>query len=285
MNIFKATVLFMLITISMNGQTSSLTKMEDSIQELFAKIILAKNDIEKLNYNSKLEEIFAELLNKNSSFDYPLNKLKHVSKLSSDDGLLRVITWNIPYTNGIYKYFGFVQLKSKNNSSKVFKLNDHSAKITEAQTKILDYTNWYGALYYKILSNTYKNKTYYTLLGWDGNDNFTNKKIIDILIIKRKKIQFGAPIIKEGDITYTRSIFEYAKQAKMMLRYDEKQKMIVFDHLAPSLKKFKGQYLYYGPDLSQDGLEFIEGFWVLQANLDLRNEKSNTNKKPIKTSN
>ncbi len=285
MNIFKFTVIFIFISFSAIGQNNDISIQEDSIQALFGKIILAKTDSEKLSYNSKITEIFENILQKATSFEYHLGKLKYVSKLSSDDKLIRVITWNIPYTNGTYEYFGFILLKLKNNNVTVFKLNDHSAKITDAQTETLSPSNWYGALYYKILTNTYKNKTYYTLLGWDGNDNFTNKKIIETIEIKRKKVSFGVPILKLRNKTQHRIIFEYAKQAKMMLRYDEKQKMIVFDHLAPSLKKFKGQYIYYGPDLSQDGFEFIEGFWVLKENLDLRNEKENTNKKPIKTSN
>lgn len=284
MNILKTTIIFFLITINVNGQTGNLEQLEDSIQSLFNKIILTKNDQDKLNYNSKIENIFNQILNEENSFEYPFNKLKHVSKLSSDDGLLRIFTWNLPYNNGIYEYFGFIQIKSKNNSISLIKLTDNSNEISSPQDKILNNDNWYGALYYKILTNTYKNKTYYTLFGWDGNDNFTNKKIIETLEIKHKKTQFGNPIIKMGNETYNRIIFEYAKQVKMMLRYDEKEKLIVFDHLAPSLKKFKGQYMYYGPDLSQDGLQFIDGYWILKPNLDMRNKNKNSNKKQIKTS-
>ena len=47
------------------------------------------------------------------------------------------------------------------------------------------------ALYYKIIPVIKKNKTYYTLLGWDGNDMFSNKKIIEILEFKKSKLQFG----------------------------------------------------------------------------------------------
>lgn len=284
MKILQATIILFLITININAQTGSIVQLEDSIQSIFNKIILSKNDNEKLGYNSEIQNIFTKLLNKKNSFEYPFTKLKHVSKLNSDDGLLRVFTWNLPFNNGTYEYFGFIQIKSKNNNVSLIKLTDNSDKISLPQEKILDNTNWYGALYYKILTNNYKNKTYYTLFGWDGNDNFTNKKIIETLIIKRKTPQFGDPIIKMGDETYNRIIFEYSKQAKMMLRYDEQEELIVFDHLAPSLKKFKGQYMYYGPDLSQDGLQFENGYWILKPNLDLRNENKNSNKKPIKTS-
>ena len=45
----------------------------------------------------------------------------------------------------------------------------------------------------------------------------------------------------------------------MMLRYDDKLKMIVFDHLSPSKPSYEGKYQYYGPDFSYDGLIFEKG--------------------------
>ncbi|NJK97401.1 MAG: hypothetical protein HC905_23045 [Bacteroidales bacterium] len=49
----------------------------------------------------------------------------------------------------------------------------------------------------------------------------------------------------------------------MMLNYDEMLKSIVFDHLAPSESRYTGQYEFYGPDFSFDGLIFKENQWVL----------------------
>lgn len=284
MNYIKFAIIFLLISVNSNAQTADNEVLEDLIQSLFNKVIFSKNDEEKLNYNNRIEKAFAQVLSTKTSFEYPFDKLKHISKLSSADGLLRIITWNLPYTNGTYKYFGFVQIKLNDNDISLVKLNDNSKEILTPQSKSLNKDNWYGALYYKILTNKYKNKTFYTLLGWDGNDNFTNKKIIETLVIKRQKLQFGRPIIKMGKKTHNRIVFEYSKQAKMMLRYDEKKGIIVFDHLAPSLKKFEGQFMYYGPDLSQDGLKFVDGNWILSQNLDMRNKNKDSDNKPIKTS-
>ena len=281
-NVFLIFSLFLALNIS--AQNNTIGEQTDSIAKLFDAIVKTQNDKEKIAYNNIVISRFRELLQIPETFDYSFLELKFVSKLVSDDGHIKIYTWNIPYQNGEFEYFGFVQVKTGNNIQ-LHELKDKSKKIKNPENKTLEADNWYGALYYKLLTNTYSGKTYYTLLGWDGNDNFTNKKIIDILTVKSKKLQFGSPIIKTGkDIIKKRLIFEYAEQAKMMLRYDTKIKMIVFDHLAPESRKFKGQYMYYGPDLSQDGLAFENGFWVLKENLDLRNPDDNKNKKPIKTS-
>jgi len=282
----KKYLILVLLFFSINifAQSPEIKQKTDSISALFGLIVKAQSDEEKQTYNEQIKNIFAELLLNKETFDYSFLELKFVSKLKSDDELLKIYTWNLPFENGTFEYFGFVQLKQNNGSIELIELKDKSKKIKDAEKKVLYANNWYGALYYKLLTNSYKGKTYYTLLGWDGNDNFTNKKIIDILSIKHKKIQFGSPIIKiNNNETKNRLIFEYSEQAKMMLRYDDKVKMIVFDHLAPEQKKFKGQYMYYGPDLSQDGLFFQDGYWIMKFNLDLRNPDDKS-KKPIKTS-
>ncbi|MCF6242225.1 MAG: hypothetical protein L3J74_12875 [Bacteroidales bacterium] len=277
-------LLLLIFSINLFAQTPDIKQKSDSISTLFNLILKSKTDKEKIAYNENIKQIFAELLKNTETFDYPFLELKFVSKLVSEDGKLKIYTWNIPYETGEFEYFGFVQLR-KAAGIELIELKDKSKKIKQPENKTLSANNWYGALYYKILTNSYKGKTYYTLLGWDGNDNFTNKKIIDILTYTGKKIQFGSPILKmQNDELKKRIIFEYSEQAKMMLSYDEKIKMIVFDHLAPEQKKFKGQYMYYGPDMSQDGLVFENGLWILKENLDLRNPDNNKGKKPIKTS-
>lgn len=269
---------------NISAQSIDIKQQTDSISSLFNAIVKAETDEQKLAYNDKVKAVFSNLLKLPETFEYAFLELKFVSKLTSEDGQIRIYTWNIPYENGDFQYFGFVQLR-KISGIDLIELKDKSKKIKQAENKTLYAGNWYGALYYKLLTNTYKGKTYYTLLGWDGNDNFTNKKIIDILSISGKKIQFGSPVIKmKNNEIKKRLIFEYSEQAKMMLKYDDKIKMIVFDHLAPEQKKFKGQYMYYGPDMSQDGLAFENGFWILKENLDLRNNNDNKGKKPIKTS-
>jgi len=278
-------ILALFLPISVFAQSTEIKQKTDSISVLFGAIVKAKSDEEKLSYNTKIEHIFSELLQNKETFDYSFLELKFISKLKSDDDKLKIYTWNIPYENGTFEYFGFVQLKQKDESVALIELTDKSKKIKTPEHKILYANNWYGALYYKLLTNSYKGKTYYTLLGWDGNDNFTNKKIIDVLTLKHKKIQFGSPVFKiNNNEIKNRMIFEYAEQVKMMLRYDDKIKMIVFDHLAPEHPKFKGQYMYYGPDLSQDGFVFQEGLWLLKENLDLRNPDDGKDNKPIKTS-
>ncbi len=260
---------------SQNTNNDRFILKEDSIKMYFNRIRNTANDSEKDKINKEIIRLFGEILSDTESFDYQFKSLKYVSKLKSSDNKVRIINWNLAYNDISYKYFGYIQyLKNKNSDIKLFKLNDNSSKITNPKNASLDNKNWYGALYFKILVNKVKKRTYYTLFGWDGNTKFTTKKIIDAFYIKDNgKLKFNANIFEINRMKQKRIIFEYAKAVKMMIRWDKKIKMIVYDHLVPIQKKFTGQYQYYGPDMSQDGLKFENKLWLYKPNLDMRNTK------------
>ena len=47
--------------------------------------------------------------------------------------------------------------------------------------------------------------------------------------------------------------------------------MITYDHLEPLHPIYRNNFEFYGPDGSIDGLEFKEGTWVYQKDIDARN--------------
>ena len=59
----------------------------------------------------------------------------------------------------------------------------------------LNNSQWIGALYYSLTPFKRGKKDYYLLLGWDGNDERSNRKIMDVLSIS-KSLTFGAPIFR-----------------------------------------------------------------------------------------
>ncbi|MFN8258719.1 MAG: hypothetical protein U0W24_23725 [Bacteroidales bacterium] len=278
-NLFLAIITFLGVETFLIAQPNlSIEQNQDSLLNLFTKLVAEKDDSTKLEINKQIIGRFEETLKNPESFSFSFDKLKNISRLKSQDGLVQIINWNIEFTNGEFLYFGFVQHLNNKKQVKLYTLTDQSQNISNPLTSVLSEKKWYGALYYKILTNSWKKNTYYTLLGWDGNTIFTNKKLIEIMSFEGEKLVFGPPIIKMENTVQNRLIFEYAEQAKMMVRYDEKLDLVVWDHLAPSQPNFKNQYMYYGPDLSQDGMKFKDGYWNFKANLDLRNMEKSTGK-------
>jgi hypothetical protein len=201
--------------------------------------------------------------------------------LESPDRQVRVFTWDVEAEDGTHMYYGFVQAYNKKSKKyEVYQLTDKSDAIKDPENAILDNTKWFGAYYYQVAQVKYKQKKYYVLLGWDGNNRITNKRLIEVLYFNEK----GFP--KFGDAIFTaengkikkRVIFEYQAGIFMSLRYEDEKQVIVFDHLSPSNPNLEGQYEFYGPDFSYDMMEFKEGKWQYKKDVLPRNDKDKTDK-------
>ncbi len=254
--------------------TSFLKEEETELANLFSRIYKENRDTVKSEINDSVIFLFKKILIIPGSFNYPFDSLRFVGKIYSPDSSFKLINWNLSFTNGRFKYFGFIQEKYTGiHPCRIIQLREFPGKIPHLRDTILSPSDWYGALYYDILTNTWEGKTYYTLLGIDYNDMFTTKKVIDVITFdNRGNALFGAPIFNTGENVRKRIIFEYTAEASMLLHYDKDLSMIVFDHLSPSRPGYKGLYQFYGPDFSYDGFVFHQGMWYLKKDLNIRNK-------------
>lgn len=209
----------------------------------------------------------------NDLFSRDWSCFKRMFTLTSADKNMRVCTYLVPGAGFSSVVKGAVLLKEENRIN-IIALNDRTDEIRAPERTRVSSDKWYGALYTDLVETRYKDKTFFTLLGFKSNDGMVKTRLIDVLSISGKKAFFGAPMFKQERKTLYRHIFQYSAGANMMLRYDEKLKMIVFDHLAPSEPFFNGQYRFYGPDFSYDAYRFDKGNWLLVTDVDLRNPKT-----------
>lgn len=219
---FTYLIIFGLNLSSYGQDFTSLAFYEDTLKKLGKAILYGEHDIDKYAANEKFQKLLEESLYLKNAYEFPFDSVKTLSKLSSEDKQLRIFTWNLPKKDGTYHYFGF--LMSLNKAKKryfIYKLDDKSELMENAEIKTLEPEKWYGALYYKLIQTQDNNKRYYTLLGWDGNNTLTNRKIIEILTVSQTgEPKFGQPIFKCEKKKLRRYFFEYAKDASMSLKYE-----------------------------------------------------------------
>jgi hypothetical protein len=256
-----------------DNELAELTELENHLSELFQFMSDASSDKDKDLINNDITIGFEEALKIPGSFNYAFDSLKYIGKILSSDKRLRIYTWNIPYHDGTHQYVGYLQyIPEKTNEPEIFKLTDKSEEISNTTQAVLDNNNWYGALYYDIILCTDKKNRYYTLLGFDFNDIFSSKKVIDVLYFDEdNKPVFGKPLFEHDGKLTTRIIFEFSARVSMTLKYHKEKEIIVYDHLSPSRPSLTGKYQFYGPDMSYDGLKFEDGIWKVQENIDIRN--------------
>ncbi len=273
--LFILTIFFFLLVPDLcEAQEIPLIAKEKETKNLWSEIKGSMDDQHKLNVGSRIDSLIVEMLSCRESFSYSFTSLKFLGKIYSTDSLLRVYSWNVPLLDGTNRYFGYVQKKESPTSENIELIHlVDKEDLPLSQDSIYTPDAWYGALYYSVIAKNCKNLTYYTVLGFDLNNYFSSKKLIDVFTFTEEGLRFGAPIFLDNEKSTNRRVYEFSSQVAMMLRYDQKCEKIIFDHLSPSKPEHEGQFQFYGPDFSYDGFEYRDCKWYRVEDIDLKTEQ------------
>lgn len=310
--------------VSAYSQTNqTISEFEAQMKKLVDLMYDSPTDNERFNANEKLIAIFDEVLSMEGSFSYPFDELKRISNLKSSDNQFRIFTWAVISQDGSFENFGFVQSKNETSGAyEVYKLTDKSDEIFNAEFAKCDNENWFGAVYYDIILNKYEGRTFYTLLGFDGNNIYTKRKIIEPIVFKARsgKPEFGASYFYK-DKERKRYVFEYNSESNFVLKWDNqyyedktkgkkpsifktmfqknqypqrrnnvepdvvKEHMIVYDVLEPMFDGLEGMKQFYVASGSVKGFKFERGRWRLIEEVEARNKEYKKYKEKEKKSN
>jgi hypothetical protein len=205
------------------GQSKqALENFENQLKPFMDTMLTAPIDNQRYAANEKFIALFEEVLSYPKTFSYDFPQLKAINILSPADKRFRIYTWYIVNDFGEYENFGFVQSENKDEKEMwVYRLHDRSEEIINPEETKLNDSLWFGAVYYDIITTKNNDVTYYTLLGWDGKDIYSQRKIIEPISIKSSNGSpvFGASLFyREKD--RKRCIFEYSPNATFLLKYD-----------------------------------------------------------------
>ena len=273
--------LLILTLISLNGfaqkgNNKLIAEYEDTLKVMAHSIMNAEKETEKRLANQAFITNLTEILQYEKSFKFPFDSLVTIARIVSPDNTFRIFNWLLKKDNGSYEYYGIVHYHNKNRKRyEIINLIDNSSNIRNAEQEDLDAKNWYGGLYYEIAYIKKAGRKYYTLLAWDGNDMNSTKKIIDVMYFSgRNKIKFGLPIFKQNKKeSQKRVIIEYDAKTSVSVKYQKKEKRIVFNHLVPARKDLIGLEEYYIPEGTFNAYQYKRGKWWLEQDIDIRNKQ------------
>lgn len=322
--------LFCSFTIVASGVAQgNLSETERTLRDL-AGIWLDEAPLDqKLERNRQFAKLLIETLRQPESFSYPFDSLESISILRPEDNSFRIFTWQILdkqddsqyYGNQTHYYFGVVQRKYVNEDGETEYIPIPLIEMNEippgVENLVLDNQNWLGALYYPAKYHTaiptlpFKyydprkqdsngkikkvKQTFYVLLGWNGLDNRSNLKFVDVMSFDpevKDRVVFGANVFYFDLVPKFRALFKYSEYAPFTLNYAyvkkgwRKKKMIVYDHLAsPKPGERKLQEIWeMGPDGSYDALAYEKrgGYFGWFTNVELAEDyNSKINRKQI----
>lgn len=252
---------------------AKLQTIEADIQELGLGIAMAQDDSIRIKSNYAFIPKFVEALKVPGSFNYTFDSLLNLKVIYPDDRTFRVITWQVGLTSGVYRYYGAIQMNS--TQLKLYPLLDHTDTIRSPKDTILSPDWWYGALYYGVVQTKHKGTTYYTMLGFDGNDLWSHKKIVEPWTFEKGVPKLGAPIFKLTEdyqpkgtkLPITRFIMEYKFDARVSCNYSAEEDMIVFEHLVNQQENAEDIGFARIPDGTYDAFKWENGKWTLYENV------------------
>ncbi|NCA75984.1 MAG: hypothetical protein EOM90_06580 [Alphaproteobacteria bacterium] len=284
------------LSVTCNGQKNiGFSQPGDTLSCLMLEMSQVKNDSQRLRYNEIFTRVLYDFIQTQEAENYPLEKVKTLNRINSDDGSLTFFQWNILTTEGRFRYFGFLKV-NLSDTKQIFTLTDGSDLGGDLDSAILSADNWFGALYYRIITcKDDEGDTFYTLLGWSGKDRQITRKVIEILSFDSlHQPVFGDnrfPDYKTGH--FSRVVFMFDASSSMSLKYEDQslsvtrkwdsahrtfeehlneQKVLVFDHLIPIDPLLEGQYRYYVPSgETYSGFFFKGGNWHFLQKIDARN--------------
>ena len=299
-------MLFLFVVSGYAQRKSDFAIMEDSIVRLHQSVRSEKRSEVRYQQNEKLLYVLEETLGLNNSMSYPFDSVKTIAILTSPDKKVRLFTWYLVDDKGVHDHFGFLQAYSEREKRyKVYPLIDKWQRVETPSAKVLRCDNWFGALYTKLIEVKGANGTYYTLLGWNGGNIFTQYKIIEVLTFNDRDMpMFGSQVFRGyGKGKPTRILFEYSKKGSMHLGYEKqaytqrsatknkktnqytiekiKTNMIVFNRLIPMHEGLKEiPQIMVGEASINDAFIEQDGRWVFKADVIATNPAPPRSKKP-----
>ncbi len=311
----RPTLLLLMLAMTLPAATAQNRELmalhQQRLAELLMRTASAPTDNERYLASEQAVGELSAALEEEQSEQWKWQLPKVASVLTSPDGLLRIFTWAVVRDNGEFECFGAIQYYNDREEEYQYSLlNDKSEEIMNREESLLTPANWLGAVYQELIQTSHAGKTYYTLLGWNGVDNLTERKIIEPVILRGGTPQFGAPLFRR-ERNLRRVVLEYRNDAMVSLSYEEqfveeverervkvkgtnryrtvekrkqhKEKMIIFDEVEPQIQGMEGLFQYYVPSGLELAYAFVDGKWELRngAQGRLKDKKLNKAFEPL----
>lgn len=279
---------------------------QERLSALLAKVATAPTDNERYLASEEAVQVLAQALEEEESERWSWQLPRVASVLTSPDKQFRIFSWAVVRDNGEYECFGAVQFYNDREEEFQYQLlNDKSEEIMNREESVLSADQWFGAVYQELIQTSHAGRTYYTLLGWNGVDALTDRKVIEPVTMRGGQPQFGAPLFRR-ERNLRRVVLEYTNDAMVNLGYGEqfveevthdrvkvkgtnryrtvekrkthKEKMIIFDEVEPQVPGMEGLFQYYVPSGVELAYAFIDGKWELRGGAQGRLDDKRLNK-------
>ncbi|MBP3763602.1 MAG: hypothetical protein J6I49_06985 [Bacteroidales bacterium] len=287
------TVALLMLCVAAAAQDKGrMRRYEDSLAVLIGRVSDMPTDNERYLASEETVQVLCRALEEEGSEKWRWQLPPYISFLASPDNQVRLFTWAVVRDDGVFECFGVIQYFNEREDEYQYKLLlDKSEEIINREESLLSADRWLGAVYQDIIQVTSGERTYYTLLGWNGVDNLTERKMIEPLTLRGGVPQFGGPLFRR-ERNLRRIVLEYTNEAMVNLSYEtqviqeverkrekvkgtnryrtvekikeHREAVIIFDEVEPQVPGMEGLFHYYVPSGTELAYAFVDGKWELR---------------------
>jgi hypothetical protein len=187
-------------------------------------MVNAMEPVHRGRARTAMEAKLETLLAMPDSYTISLDSIRGVSLLHADT--FRIATWQHMVSDSVFEYGGFIQTPKR-----LTWLRDSRPFLKGSAWSTYTPDAWYGCLYYDIIPFRRDGETLYVLLGFHGQDKLVNTKVADVLAWRDGRASLGVPVFTGQDRPMARLMLTYADVSTVHIRYDQKLRAIVHEHL------------------------------------------------------
>jgi hypothetical protein len=246
-------------------------KMEDSLVVAADSMYEAFIPDTRIMYSERFARQLVRTLKIPNSYLYKFDTLqKLINIIYADDNAFRIFNWAVEPGNIPKRYYGAIQLPQP--QLKLIGLNDCSAQVEKGlEDSIFTGGRWFGALYYRIMSNKVDGQMVYTLFGLNNGHALSNRKVLDPMYFDGRGVTFGASIFgisspSNPQKRINRFVLEYKKSVAATMNWDAEKQLIIFDKLTSVTNDPARKYTYV-PSGQYDGFIWENSLWNYQQDI------------------
>ncbi|MBK8955635.1 MAG: hypothetical protein IPM34_08770 [Saprospiraceae bacterium] len=274
----KYAILLLLTLFQLAQVKAQLSAASDSLKFWGDAMISMRTAEFRESARNKFQELAPALIGHASDSNL-LDFHPSIVKSSSGDGKLRIYSWASEVDQKQMKYFMFIFF----DKQKPVLLTSHERNYKRINFESFDQQNWYGALYYHILEDTFANN--YILLGFASSPDGTKHRIIEAFSIQGTSLKFGERFFvrkdeKEQDEFFHRIVLHYSPSAQIFIKYERDLKQLTFDHIASYTDPKSGETLLV-PDGSFEAFHWQGNLWIHKPYLKTETMDSAPIEKPV----
>lgn len=277
----RSWIILLLVLLAIGGlRSQNSLSANDSLRVWSDVLYSAKLEQTRNIASDKVKEILNRLILTQSLDKENLNS--NIVCLNLPEQNLEIYSWQTEKATKEFEYHCLL----KNSNGEIVVFNRESRDYNRIKREEFDHNNWYGAVYYHVIPQSFGKKKYYVLFGFAQNSQGEKFKIIETLSLANKKVLLGLPVFPYIDedkesTTYHRMLIKYSQSGSCLLRYEELEKQIVFDHMISHQDFNSPESFSHLPDGSYEAFEYNGSDWKYIPKLKVEVQESAPREKPV----